>query len=140
MIRRRSADSFDVQFFTRKFQLKNEQEGKYNFLLQKDEPDVSAVESVLVDGKPVPFESTESGIQLHVEADAGQSKYIEIVDRPRPIPQAKRSGVTYSFGVLLRRELSEFRDNTLSRHPGMLKVTREVARRLKMTGERTRKT
>jgi hypothetical protein len=94
------------------------------------------IRTIQIDGQSVPFRSTEDIIQLELELESGQTRQIEIVDHPRPDTPAKRLGVTYSFGVLFRRELSEFRDNTLSRHPTMLKATREVAKRMKMTGDR----
>jgi hypothetical protein len=43
--------------------------------------------------------------------------------------------VRYSFGVFVRRELSEFRDNTLSKHPAMLKRAKKIADRLRVTGD-----
>ena len=136
LVRRRTTESFDVKFFTRKFRLKNSHAGKCNFYLEKDEPDASAIQSVLVDGKTTPFRLEENFIRLEVEADEGQTSEIEIVDQARPCAPVKRLGVTYSFGVFFRRELSEFRDNTLSKHPAILKATREVAKRMKMTGDR----
>jgi hypothetical protein len=136
MMKASSADSFEVKFFTRRFRLKNTQTNKCNYLLEKDEPDASVIRTIQIDGQSVPFRSTEDIIQLELELESGQTRQIEIVDHPRPDTPAKRLGVTYSFGVLFRRELSEFRDNTLSRHPTMLKATREVAKRMKMTGDR----
>ena len=129
-------DSFDVKIFTRRFRLKNARANKCAYQLEKDEPDASVIQSVQVDGEPVPFTSGEGIIRFEAAVEAGQARQIEIVDHARPNIPVKRSGVTYNFGVLFRRELSEFRDNTLSRHPAMLKVTREVARRMKMTGDR----
>jgi hypothetical protein len=134
--RRRTMDSFDVQFFTKRFRLKNSESIKCHFQLEKFEPDPSLIRTILVDGRAVSFTSDEDSVGFDAEVDTGETKEIELVDHHRPSPPAKRSGITYSFGVLFRRELSEFRDNTLSRHPKMLKATREVAKRLKMTGDR----
>lgn len=139
MMRRLSDDSFNVRFFTSRFQFKNAQASKCRFLLEKDEPDVSIIRKVLVDGESVTYKSSESVIQLEVEAGAGDRKVIEILDHPRRSMPAKRSGVTYSFGVFVRRGLSEFRDNALSRHPVLLRAAKGVARGLRVTGDRERK-
>jgi hypothetical protein len=135
-VRRHMIDSFDVQFFTKRFRLKNTESSKCNFQLEKIEPDASLIRAVLVDGRSMSFTSGEDRIRLDVEIEAGETKEIEVVDHNRPSTPARRSGISYSLGVLFRRELSEFRDNALSRHPKMLQATRDVAKRLKMTGDR----
>lgn len=136
MMKRISDDLVEVQFFTRRFQLDNTQASSCRFVLEKHEPDSSAIAAVFVDGSRVPFWFKESLIQLEVELGPGQKKDIEILDHARPVTPARRSGLTYSFGVLLRRGLSEFRDNTLARHPGLLRAATGVARGLKVTGDR----
>ncbi len=136
ILKNRATDSSDVKFFTRRFRLTNRQRSKWNFRLDKYEPDISAVRSVLVDGNAVPFIRGEDSIRLEIELEAGCTREIEVLDHAEANTPAKAPGVTYSFGVLFRRELSEFRDNTLARHPTALKAMREVARKLKMTGDR----
>jgi hypothetical protein len=116
--------------------MKNTETSKCNYLLEKDEPDASLVRLVQVDGKPVAFASREGSIRFEVEMDPGQAKHIEILDHSPPVRPARRFGVSYGVGVLFRRELSEFRDNTLSKHPAILKATREIAKSMKMTGDR----
>jgi hypothetical protein len=138
LMRRCDDGSFAVKFFTRKFVLRNEQSAKSRFVLEKDEPDVSIVRSVLIDGRTVPFSSKEISIQFEVEMEAGQVRQIEVLDQPIEHLPIQRLGMRYRFGVLFRRELSEFRDNTLSRHPGMLKTAKKIASRLKMTGNHRR--
>jgi hypothetical protein len=138
LVRRREDSSYAVKFFTGKFVLRNDQATRTHFVLEKDEPGESVIESVLVDGKAMPFSFRESSIQFEVELDAGQVAQLEIVDKPRASLPIKRLGVRYSFGVFVRRELSEFRDNTLSKHPGMLKRAKKIADRLRVTGDHKR--
>ena len=124
----------EVQFFTRRFQLANRERGPGRFLLSKHEPDSAAIQRVLVDATSMPFSFEKGFLKLEVQADPGQVRNIEIVDREQP-HQASGFGIVHNTGVLLRRGLSEFRDNTLSRHGGLLKVAKGVARRLKVTGD-----
>jgi hypothetical protein len=130
-----SDGSVEVQFFTRKFQLANDEPGSSRFQLSKHEPDPAPIQSVLVDGTSMPFSSEKGFLKLEVQADhPGQVLNIEIVDRERPQQQANGFGIVHNTGVLLRRGLSEFRDNTLARHGGLLKIAKGVARGLKVTG------
>jgi hypothetical protein len=130
-----SNGSVEVQFFTRKFQLDNCERGSGRFLLSKHEPDSAAIQQVLVDGASMPFAFEKDFLKLEVQADdPGQVLNIEIVDREQPQQQANGFGIVHNTGVMLRRGLSEFRDNTLARHGGLLKFAKGVARGLKVTG------
>jgi len=131
-----SPDTVEVQFFTKRFHVENVDEERRRFRLTKYEPDASVVRAVLVDGVSVPFGANHSSVEVELEADPGQARDIEIVDQPRPPRRRQRMGLMYSIGVLGRRSLSEFRDNSLARHPRLLGAATRVARRLKVTGDR----
>ena len=130
-----SDGSVEIQFFTRRFQVVNREPGSGRFLLRKQEPDSAAIESVAIDGTSMPFSFEQGFLKLAVHADPGQVRNIEIVDREQLHKQADGFGVVHNAGVLLRRGLSEFRDNTLARHGGLLKVAKQVAKGLKVTGD-----
>ena len=125
----------EIQFFTRRFQLANRRGGPARFLLSKHEPDSTAIQSVLVNGTSMPFSFDNGFLKLEVQADPGQVQNTEIVDREQMYQQASGFGVVHNTGVLVRRGLSEFRDNILARHRGLLKMAQGVARRLKVTGD-----
>jgi hypothetical protein len=126
----------EVQFFTRRFQLIHREAGAGRFLLSKHEPDSAAIQTVLVDGTSVPFSFEKGFLKLEVQAGyPSQVLNIDILDRQEPQQQASGFGIVHNTGVLLRRGLSEFRDNTLARHGGLLKIAKGVARRLKVTGD-----
>jgi hypothetical protein len=133
--RKLSNDSLEIQFYTRKFQLENDYRDSKSFLLRKYEPDSALIESVLVDGKGTPFSCENGFLELHIQTDPGKTRNIEIVDREHSHDRAKGFGVVHNARVLLRRGLSEFRDNTLARHDGLLKIANGVARGLKVTGD-----
>jgi hypothetical protein len=131
-----SNGSVEVQFFTRRFQLTNREMSPGRFLLSKHEPDSAAIQRVLVDGTSIPFSFEKGFLKIEVQTDdPGQVRNIEIVDREQPQQHASGFGIVHNTAVLLRRGLSEFRDNTLARHSGVLKVAQRVARRLKVTGD-----
>jgi hypothetical protein len=127
--------SVEVQFFTRRFQLVNSGGSANHFLLSKHEPNTETIQSVLVDGASVPFSFDKSFLKLEVLANSGQVRNIQIVDRERAPQHASDFGVVHNAGVLMRRGLSEFRDNTLARHGKLLKAAKGIARVLKVTGD-----
>jgi len=130
-----SHELMEVQFFTRRFRLENTNENQRRFRLSKHEPDSSAVRAVLVNGINAPFSYEDKSIQVELEIDPGEARDIELVDHPRPRPIPRTRGATYHAGVLVRRVLSEFRDNTLARHPRVLRVASRLAKGLGVTGE-----
>jgi hypothetical protein len=89
----------------------------------------------MVNGTRTPFFVDNGFLNLEVQAEPGKVLDIEIVDREHIQRQNKGFGIVHNTGVLLRRGLSEFRDNTLARHVGLLKVAKGVASRLKVTGD-----
>jgi hypothetical protein len=129
-------DIVEVQFFTRKFLLVNAEERLARFSLCKHEPDPGLVESVLVDGISTPFSFKKDFLNLELEIDPRHVKTIEIVDRQVMRHSKKVSlGIIHNSGVLLRRGLSEFRDNALAHHDSTLKAAKLVAKKLKITGD-----
>jgi hypothetical protein len=104
-------------------------------VLSKEEPDPSRISGVLVDGTSVPFAVEKGLVTFEHRADAGQLVDVRILDRPRPSARVSgRGGVAHTVGVSVRRGLSEFRDNALAKHPRLLALARELARRMKVTG------
>jgi hypothetical protein len=69
-----------------------------------------------------------------VQAEPGQIREIEIVDRREGDEQVSGFGIGHNAQVLVRRALSEFRDNTLSRHSALRRGAQWVAKRMKVTG------
>jgi hypothetical protein len=136
LIRSISGAASEVQFFTRRFRLKNTHRERHRFRLSKHEPDLSVVRAVTVNGTDVPFACPDDRVGIELEVDPGQSVAVEILDRPSPPRRARSMGVIYGTGVFARRALSEFRDNTLSRHPGVLRAATRLARTLGVSGER----
>lgn len=135
LIKCRRDKSLDLYFFTKKFQLTHRGQERGRYCLRKDEPDPSIVRTVMFNGASIPFECKDGGIEFEIEADPGETVTIDVGDRFPSTQKFKGFGVRYNAGVFIRRRLSEFRDNTLSRHPDVLRAAEKVARGLKVTGE-----
>jgi hypothetical protein len=135
-LKRKCSDgSVEVRFFTRIFQLSNQEKDSCRFFLSKAEPAAAAIENVLVDGASTPFTVEDGLLKLVVQSDPGQVRSVEILDRAPHHRRTTGFGMVHNTKVLLRRGLSEFRDNTLARHSGLLKAAKTVARKLKVTGD-----
>jgi len=131
-LQRRLPDgSTEVMFFTRSFQLENREESAGRFLLRKHEPGATLIQSVLVDDAPAPYSIEDGILTLEVEAGPGQLRRIEIVDREQGRQRARGLGLAYNTRVLLRRVLSDFRNNTLAGNDRLLKAARRIAKVLK---------
>jgi hypothetical protein len=126
--------STEILFFTRRFQFENRKGRSEHFVLSKHEPDEGAIRGVTVDGVNVPYDLNNGHLKLEIHARLGQARTIEIMDGERTRQNIGGFGVRHNAGVLLRRGLSEFRDNTLARNEGLLRVANKIARALKVTG------
>jgi hypothetical protein len=135
IMRTLSPRSVEVQFFTRRYHLDNPHHTRRHFRLRKLEPDPSTIGTVLVDGIKVPFAFDDTSLVIELEADPGETKCVEVIDHARPSPDAPSMGLSYHVGVLARRRLAEFRDNTLARRPRLLRTATAFAKTLGVTGE-----
>jgi hypothetical protein len=139
MVRSVSECSMEVRFFTRQFRFKNAQTGRTAFRFSKEEPSASAVSNVLVDGVSVAFSIENGLLTFEHQVGPGQTVDVRVLDRPaRPVAH-KRPDVTHTVNVSLRRALSEFRDNTLTRYPRLMTAATALATRMKVTGNDNRK-
>jgi hypothetical protein len=127
-----------VQFYTRQFEFHNPRSSRTTIALEKHEPNTSIVSKVLVDGASVDFSFREDSLVFEAEADAGQTVTVEVVDKPRPVKVSPKPTLKYRAGVPVRRALSEFRDNTLAKHPKLLEAATALARTMKATADHDR--
>jgi len=134
LVRRRSAEEAEALFFTRRFHLTNDADGAVRFHLRKEEPDGEALRSVTVDGDPVPFEVRDGVLRLAVLAKPGATLHVEVEDQAGPRPPVWRPTSNYRARVGLRRALSEFRDERLTRHPTLLRAAVRLAGALGLRG------
>jgi hypothetical protein len=135
-LRRRTAcGATEVRFFTARFRLTPHDGRSTRFLLSKAEPDPRRISAVLVDGMPAPFGFEEGLLKMEVEAEPGASREIEIVDGQSDVEAVNSFGLRHHARVMVRRALSEFRDNTLSRHTGLQRCAQWVVDSLGFTSD-----
>lgn len=132
LLRTRPNGINEVMFFTKQFRLMAPGARSGRFLLMKQEPDAERVKDVLVDDERVPFSIDGGVLRIAIEAHTGQLRRIEIVDRERASQAVGRLGVAYNTGVLLRRGLSEARDNVLARSDRFRKSAKALVKGLKI--------
>jgi hypothetical protein len=138
-VRTVSGKNTEVRFFTGKFQFRNTGTMRRTFRLSRHEPDPSIVSEVLVDGGQVPFWLEGDVLRFEMEADPAAVVNVEVRDAVKPHRAAMRGpGLIYRVGVPVRRALSEFRDNTLTRHPRILEAATGLARAMKATADHDR--
>jgi hypothetical protein len=131
--------SMEVRFFTTRFRFKNVQADRTAFIFSKEEPSASVVSKVLVDGKSVPFSIRNSLLIFEHRVASGVTLDVRVVDSSAHPTRQKRPGMAHTVGVPVRRVLSEFRDNTLTRYPRLMTAATALATRMKLTGNDNRK-
>jgi len=126
----------EVRFFTHTFRWHNNSDEPAHVQLSKFDPDPMLIKEIRVDGQVSPFRVSDSVIRLEVFVAPRTVITVEVLDEETSISPF-RTGVAYRVRTGLRRYLSEFRDNSLSRYPRLLGFAKDVARQLKVTGDST---
>lgn len=124
-----------VQFFTRRFQFRNDRDIPVQAVFEKYEPDPSRISSVTVDGTQVPFSFHDEFLSFDFPVGAGRRVEITVADRERAALTNANFGLKHALSVSVRRFLSELRDNTLTKHPRLLELATSMVKNLKATGE-----
>ena len=128
-------DRIDVRFFTRTFKWHNDLERPIHIHLSKYEPEPTIIREIRVNGQVRPFHVNEGFIYLDIAVPAKSIINFEILDKETDSPLPFRTSMSHMVRVSLRRYLSEFRDNTLARHPKLLGYAKSVVRHLRLTGD-----
>jgi len=112
-------DSYDVRFVTSTFVLRNPLSSRCTFLCSKPEPKPSEILRVAVDGQVFPHTTGSNHISLELTLGGGEERKIIIEYRP---VELRTFGMprAYRFKALMRRRLSEFRDNNISKNQSIL--------------------
>ena len=113
--RRLSGTEWELRFFAKKFHIADTEEGvTYN--LRKRLPESTIVRHVVVNGVQVPFSREPDAIVFNVHARTPQAIRVEINTTTMRPSRAYSFGLKYQTRVALRRILSEFRDNVISKN------------------------
>ncbi len=130
-----SDDEIDIRLFTHIFQWTNQLEHPLLARLSKQEPDPASIREVRVNGQSRPFHIAEGHVHFDAIVEGKASIRVEILDEVAKPVVPFRTSLGYQIRVGSRRLLSEFRDNTLARHPLLLECAKSIARHLKLTGD-----
>jgi hypothetical protein len=87
-----------------------------------------SIKEVLVDGMDCPFEIDDAGLRISMELAPRSSRTVSLVYRNDQAP-VRSIGLRWKLRAFLRRRLSEFRDNYLSRNRGLLTAAKAFQRR-----------
>lgn len=128
-------DEIDIRFFTRVFQWTNHLERPLLARLSKLEPDPALIKEVRVNGQNRSFRVAEGYVHFDAIVGGKDSIRVEILDKVMKSELPFRPSLGYQIRVGSRRLLSEFRDNTLARHPPLLEYAKSLARHLRLTGD-----
>jgi hypothetical protein len=119
-----------VRAFSCKARISNESSCIGHYLIEWGIPcGTSLVEHVLVDGAPCrDFEIGDGALRLSVEIIPGCSREVSLVYR-NDLVVAKNLGPRWVARAFVRRRLSEFRDNYLTKNQGLLEAAKAMQRR-----------
>jgi len=114
-----------IQVYATSAVIENSSNTPRDAFIVKRESDPGCVKAVTVNQRPVDYFSEEKYLQFRVSLPPSQATRLHIHYADRLATDSHRLGVAYNTKALLRRYLSEFRDNYLS-HSDLL--TRTAAR------------
>jgi hypothetical protein len=119
--------SRQIRFFTDHFSIDNPSPETAHYTLFKDEPDPDFVETIAVNGAPVPFRKVDGHVVFELDLKRGDRVNVAI-----GVHTASRSAVafgrSYPARVFVRRAMSEFRDEVLSRYPASWELAKRWIR------------
>src|ERR1700722_883849 len=130
--RRLTRTEWAVRFFSRRFQLTHIGEAA-TYHLSKRIPGSTIIKQVLLNGVSTPFSRKADMVEFDFHAQAPQTMHVEI--EPSVVKPAKAYSfrLKYQANVALRRALSEFRDNVVSKNRFALRVGKSLMRAMKAT-------
>lgn len=130
-----SPDRWEVRFFTDTFCITNDSQQQLSYRLLKDESDTESVASLALNGCAVPISRRDHCIVIETSLLPGETARIQLHRPKMPSSTLVRGGILYEGKVLVRRALSEFRDEVLVKHPAILAPAKRIVRLLKATSD-----
>ena len=125
-IRRRAEGDQCVEMYGTSLTYKNLQASSQPTTFVKEESDFGCVKTVTVNGQPVDYLHQRGYLRIQTTIPANENVELRIVySREQSLP-VRDDGLNYRAKAILRRYLSEFRDNYLSRnahlHQGAIRI------------------
>jgi hypothetical protein len=130
-----SDNEWEVRFYTDRFVMTNDSDRPLRYRLLKEEPDSRAVTGVTVNGTAARTERIGGQIALVADLNPGETANVRLQLAAPSEPAFVPEGKVYATRVLIRRALSEFRDEYLVKHPVMLASAKRIVRVLKASSD-----
>jgi hypothetical protein len=115
LVRLRDDANYDVLSFSSSLDLENSSEQNSVFYIQKLQSDSSAIASVSVEDRPVPFQFDGGSVHLSVAIPAGESRRV-LIRYKNDLDLTSVSIAKSSPRVYVLRMISDFRDIMLSKY------------------------
>jgi hypothetical protein len=130
-----SSSASEVLFFADRFVLTNDSDRRRTYRLLKDEAEPDAVAAVSVNERTTPTSRAGERIAFEVSLGPSETGRVELHRTLSPSRPFVREGAVYAGKVLVRRALSEFRDEFLVKHPVMLASAKRMVRALRASSD-----
>jgi hypothetical protein len=131
---RQTSEGWQVVFYGRELVWRNPSALPQCVCFRKRDP-ATLVSAVRMGSLDIPYNRFGTSITFDCEVPGHAEVHVSLTCRTGVAARATSFGVGYPAKVILRRMLSEFRDNWLSRQPVMLWLAKRIARALKATGD-----
>ncbi len=125
LYRKDKGGKIEVKFYTDRFVLSNPDSVRRTYVLRK-RVTPNSVSKVLCDGVPVEHRATDHFVEVELELEPGAVCTVELIARATQSYDEPHPSLTYKAKVAVRRYLSEFRDNYISRNDSLLAVAKRV--------------
>jgi hypothetical protein len=117
---RNGADSLKcVEMYGANLVYENSQGSPDGTMFRKEESDCPSVKAVTVNGRPVDYLHDGGYLRFEATIPPNKSAEVRILYSAESIAASSEEGINYRAKAVLRRYLSEFRDNYLSRHASL---------------------
>jgi hypothetical protein len=108
-----SADCVEIEMYGAEVQIQNRSQRRMNYLVRRRERKPDSIEGVYSGAQPVAWNSPGNHIEFKVDLAPGASTLVRLHFKVGENPGRERQNVVHSAKTLLRRYLSEARDNYL---------------------------
>jgi hypothetical protein len=123
-------DNIECKIFANYQVISNKDTVKKQYIIRKHEDGVVPIKKVSVDGNDYPYEIEDGYLSICIDISPENSREISIIYKNMHIYEREDRSLRNDIKVSMRRYLSEFRDNYMSRNEVLLKSLYRVKKRL----------
>ena len=106
----------EVEMYGAELRIENRSEQPMRFLIRKREPDSSGIKEVCTGAREIAWNSVEGGIRFEIQLNPGEHRTIELRFHGLNGDVRSAESLSYKVKTMVRRYLSEFRDNYIVKH------------------------